>query len=166
MSIIGGRGWNGGPARRSVGPRPGRDPARGRVDEKIRQHGRARSGNPQERLPASAVCKYIGEAEKNLVSVLSRADSPPSLPLLDEADALFGIRTEFESASDRLANVDTDNLRRWIQGPSGIEMLTGNTREHIDNASPRLVHRAIRPSRDGAREAPAPADGLLPDDLM
>ena len=72
------------------------------------------------------VSKYIGETEKNLDAILSHAEQSGSLLLFDEADALFGRRTEVKDAHDRYANVDVDALMRRLQAHQGVIILESN----------------------------------------
>jgi hypothetical protein len=72
------------------------------------------------------VSKYIGETEKNLDAILSRAEQTGSLLLFDEADALFGRRTEVQDAHDRYANFDVDALMRRLQAHQGVVILESN----------------------------------------
>ncbi len=72
------------------------------------------------------VSKYIGETEKNLDAILGRAEQSGSLLLLDEADALFGRRTDVQDAHDRYANVDVDALMRRLQAHQGVVILESN----------------------------------------
>ena len=70
--------------------------------------------------------KYIGETEKNLDAILSRAERTGALLLFDEADALFGRRTDVRDAHDRYANVDVDALMRRLQAHQGVVILESN----------------------------------------
>jgi SpoVK/Ycf46/Vps4 family AAA+-type ATPase len=72
------------------------------------------------------VSNYVGETEKNLDAILSRAEQTGSLLLLDEADALFGRRTDVQDAHDRYANVDVDALMRRLRGHQGVVILESN----------------------------------------
>jgi hypothetical protein len=72
------------------------------------------------------VSKYIGETEKNLDAILRRAEQTGSLLLFDEADALFGRRTEVQVAHDRYANVDVEALMRRLQAHQGVVILESN----------------------------------------
>lgn len=72
------------------------------------------------------VSNYIGETEKNLDAILSRAEQTGSLLLFDEADALFGRRTEVQEAHDRYADVDVDALMRRLQAHQGVVILESN----------------------------------------
>ena len=86
---------------------------------------------------AAVVNKYIGETEKNLHRVLSRAEKLDVILLLDEGDALLGQRTEVKSANDRYANLETDYLLQRLENYQGIVVVTTNAWEHIDNAFQR-----------------------------
>ena len=72
------------------------------------------------------VSKYIGETEKNLDAILSRAEQTGSILLFDEADALFGRRTDVQDAHDRYANVDVDALMRRLRAHQGVLILESN----------------------------------------
>jgi hypothetical protein len=83
---------------------------------------------------ASVVNKYIGETEKNLNRVLSRAEELDVILLLDEGDALLGRRTDVKSANDRYANLETNYLLQRLENYHGIVLVTTNAGEHIDKA--------------------------------
>jgi len=85
------------------------------------------------------VNKYIGETEKNLHRVLSRAEELDVILLLDEGDALLGHRTEVKSANDRYANLETDYLLQKLENYQGIVFVTTNAGENIDNAFQRRM---------------------------
>lgn len=72
------------------------------------------------------VSKYIDETEKNLDAILSRAARTGSLLLFEDADALFGRRTEVQDAHDRYANIDVDALMRRLQAHHGVVILESN----------------------------------------
>lgn len=83
---------------------------------------------------ASLVSKYIGETEKNLTGLFEQSKEPGGMLLFDEADALFGKRTEVKDARDRFANVDVSFLLERIEDFSGIVILTSNLRSNFDDA--------------------------------
>jgi hypothetical protein len=87
------------------------------------------------------VSKYIGETEKNLDAILSRAEQTGSILLFDEADALFGRRTDVQDAHDRYANVDVDALMRRLRAHQGVLILESNVvpTEADDDWKDRLV---------------------------
>ena len=82
--------------------------------------------------PLSVVNKYIGETEKNLDRALQRASRRSVVLFFDEADALFGKRTEAADSGDRYANLETSYLLQRIETYQGIIMLSTNSRENID----------------------------------
>jgi SpoVK/Ycf46/Vps4 family AAA+-type ATPase len=88
---------------------------------------------------AAVVNKYIGETEKNLHRVLSRAEALDVILLLDEGDALLGNRTEVRSANDRYANLETDYLLQRLEHYQGIVIITTNAGENIDRAFQRRM---------------------------
>jgi hypothetical protein len=95
------------------------------------------------------VSKYIGETEKNLDAVFARARETGAILFFDEADALFGKRSEVKEAHDRYANIEIDSLLERIEAHEGIVILVTNQRQHIDDILARerwrkLVWRIIR----------------------
>ena len=81
---------------------------------------------------ASVVSKYIGETEKNLEVLFRAADHGDAVLLFDEADALFGKRTEVRDAHDRYANVEVAYLLQRLETYQGLAILTTNLRGNID----------------------------------
>ena len=88
---------------------------------------------------AAIVNKYIGETEKNLHRVLSRAEALDVVLLLDEGDALLGQRTEVKSANDRYANLETNYLLQRLENYEGIVVVTTNLGDNIDPAFQRRM---------------------------
>jgi SpoVK/Ycf46/Vps4 family AAA+-type ATPase len=88
---------------------------------------------------AAVVNKYIGETEKNLHRVLSRAEELDVMLLLDEGDALLGQRTEVRSANDRYANLETNYLLQRLEHYQGIVVVTTNAAQYIDTAFQRRM---------------------------
>jgi adenylate kinase family enzyme len=87
------------------------------------------------RIDLSAVIsKYIGESSKNLERILSKAKAMDIVLLFDEADSLFGKRTEIKDAHDRYANTDTNYLLQAIEQYPGIIILSSNKKSGIDPA--------------------------------
>ncbi|MEU2393270.1 AAA family ATPase [Streptomyces sp. NPDC007369] len=80
------------------------------------------------------VSKYIGETEKNLAACFEAAERTQAVFLLDEADALFGARTEISEANDRFANMETAYLLQRLDRFDGLAVLTTNLRQNIDAA--------------------------------
>lgn len=88
---------------------------------------------------AAVINKYIGETEKNLHQVLSRAEALDVILLLDEGDALLGGRTDVKSANDRYANLETNYLLQRLENYQGIVLVTSNLVENIDRAFQRRM---------------------------
>lgn len=88
---------------------------------------------------ASVTSKYIGETEKNLATLLARAEQAEVILLFDEADALFGKRTDVKDANDRFANAQTNYLLQRIESYRGIVLLTSNSRNRFDPAFTRRI---------------------------
>ena len=88
-----------------------------------------RLGMPLFRVDlSSVVSKYIGETEENLARILDRAEAADVILLFDEADSLFGARTEVKDSSDRFANNQTNYLLTRIENYGGIVLMTANGR--------------------------------------
>jgi hypothetical protein len=83
---------------------------------------------------SSVVDKYIGETEKNLDRVFSQADGVNGVLLFDEADAIFGKRSEVRDARDRYANVEIAYLLQRMERFDGMAILTTNLRANLDEA--------------------------------
>jgi hypothetical protein len=97
-----------------------------------------RLGIPLFRVDLSAITsKYIGETEKNLSQLLARAERNEVLLLFDEADSLFGKRTDIHEANDRFANAQTNYLLQRMESYDGITILTSNGRSRFDDAFSR-----------------------------
>lgn len=83
---------------------------------------------------SQVVSKWIGETEKNLAGVFDIAERTQAVLLLDEADALFGARTEITDAHDRYANLETAYLLQRLDRFDGLAVLSTNLRKNIDAA--------------------------------
>lgn len=88
---------------------------------------------------ATLVDKYIGETEKNLVRVFEQAQGQGGILFFDEADALFGARTDVSRATDRYANLETNLLLQLMEQFSGVVLLTTNLKQNIDQAFMRRI---------------------------
>lgn len=88
---------------------------------------------------AAVINKYVGETEKNLNLILSRAEQLDVILLLDEGDALLGNRTELRSANDRYANLETNFLLQRLESYQGIVIITTNAEDLIDPAFQRRM---------------------------
>jgi hypothetical protein len=101
-------------------------------------------GLPLYRVDLAAVTsKYIGETEKNLAQLLARAEQAEVVLLFDEADSMFGKRTEVREANDRFANAQTNYLLQRIETYDGITILTSNSRMRFDPAFSRRLDLVI-----------------------
>jgi AAA+ superfamily predicted ATPase len=92
---------------------------------------------------SQVVNKYIGETEKNLGRIFDAACGENVLLFFDEADALFGKRTEVRDAHDRYANVETGYLLQRVEQHHGAVVLATNLRKNIDDAFLRRLHVVI-----------------------
>ena len=89
------------------------------------------------------VSKYIGETEKNLRQVFATAAAHHSILFFDEADALFGKRTEVKDSHDRYANQEINYLLQQIETYDGITIIAAKRKEHIDQAFLRRLRFII-----------------------
>lgn len=92
---------------------------------------------------ANVVSKYIGETEKNLAAVFDDAEQAGAVLLMDEADALFGKRSEVRDSHDRYANIEVSYLLQRIESFNGIVILTTNKRQSMDEAFVRRLRFVI-----------------------
>lgn len=86
---------------------------------------------------SSVVSKYIGETEKNLSRIFDTADN--AILFFDEADALFGKRSEVKDAHDRYANIETSHLLQRMETYEGVAILATNFRQNLDEAFTRRL---------------------------
>lgn len=92
---------------------------------------------------STVVSKYIGETEKNLASVFSEAESSNAILFFDEADALFGKRSEVRDSHDRYANVEISYLLQQMEAYDGLTILATNLRANLDEAFTRRLQFAV-----------------------
>jgi hypothetical protein len=88
---------------------------------------------------SAVVSKYIGETEKNLRRVFEAAEASNAVLFFDEADALFGKRSEVKDAHDRYANIEVAYLLQQIEQYDGIVILATNLRQNLDQAFTRRL---------------------------
>jgi SpoVK/Ycf46/Vps4 family AAA+-type ATPase len=88
---------------------------------------------------STVVDKYIGETEKNLDRIFSEADRVNGVLLFDEADAIFGKRSEVRDARDRYANVEVAYLLQRMERFDGLAILTTNLRANLDESFTRRL---------------------------
>ena len=88
---------------------------------------------------SAVVSKYIGETEKNLRRVFDAAESSGAVLLFDEADALFGKRSEVKDSHDRYANIEVSYLLQRMESYRGLAILTTNMKKALDPAFMRRI---------------------------
>ena len=93
---------------------------------------------------SSVVSKYIGETEKNLRKVFNAAEDCGSILLFDEADALFGKRSEVKDSHDRYANIEVSYLLQRMEAYSGLAILTTNMKTALDGAFQRRLRFIVQ----------------------
>jgi hypothetical protein len=121
---------------------------------------------------SSVVSKYIGETEKNLRRVFDAAEESGAVLLFDEADALFGKRSEVKDSHDRYANIEVSYLLQRMEAYQGLAILTTNLKDSLDTAFMRRIRFVVQfPFPDAQQRAeiwrrifPAstPVEGLDP----
>ena len=103
---------------------------------------------------SSVVSKYIGETEKNLRRVFDAAELGGAILLFDEADALFGKRSEVKDSHDRYANIEVSYLLQRMEEYRGLAILTTNIKSALDTAFLRRIRFVVQfPFPDAAQRA-------------
>jgi hypothetical protein len=103
---------------------------------------------------SSVVSKYIGETEKNLRRVFAAAEGGGAILLFDEADALFGKRSEVRDSHDRHANIEVSYLLQRMEAYRGLAILTTNMKGALDSAFLRRLRFVVQfPFPDTAQRA-------------
>ncbi|MCB9002732.1 MAG: ATP-binding protein [Ardenticatenaceae bacterium] len=92
---------------------------------------------------SSMVSKYIGETEKNLERIFNEAESSNAILFFDEADAIFGKRSEVKDAHDRYANIEISYLLQRMEAYDGVTILATNLRANLDDAFMRRLQFGI-----------------------
>jgi len=121
---------------------------------------------------SQVVSKYIGETEKNLRTVFDAAEQGGAVLLFDEADALFGKRSEVKDSHDRYANLEVSYLLMRMEAYRGLAVLTTNMKQALDPAFMRRIRFVVDFPFPGEPEraeiwrrvlpAQAPTEGLDP----
>ena len=93
---------------------------------------------------SSVVSKYIGETEKNLRKVFDAAEDSGAILLFDEADALFGKRSEVKDSHDRHANIEVSYLLQRMESYTGLAILTTNLKTSLDTAFQRRLRFVVQ----------------------
>ena len=103
---------------------------------------------------SQVVSKYIGETEKNLRRVFDAAEEGGAILLFDEADALFGKRSEVKDSHDRYANIEVSYLLQRMEAYRGLAILTTNMKSALDTAFLRRLRFIVQfPFPDAAQRA-------------
>jgi ATPase family associated with various cellular activities (AAA) len=92
---------------------------------------------------STVISKYIGETEKNLSRIFDEAETSNAILFFDEADALFGKRSEVRDSHDRYANVEVGFLLQRMEEYEGIAILATNFRKNMDDAFVRRLHFTV-----------------------
>ncbi len=92
---------------------------------------------------STVVSKYIGETEKNLSHIFSEAATSNAILFFDEADALFGRRSEVRDSHDRYANIEISYLLQKMEEYDGVVILATNLRKNMDDAFVRRMHFTV-----------------------
>jgi hypothetical protein len=124
---------------------------------------------------SSVISKYIGETEENLRRVFDAAEEGGAILLFDEADALFGKRTEVKDSHDRYANIEVSYLLQRMEAYRGVAILTTNMKSALDSAFLRRLRFIVDfPFPDNAQRTDiwrrafpdaTPVDGLVAERL-
>ena len=101
---------------------------------------------------SAVVSKYIGETEKNLEQAFDAASAGNLVLFFDEADALFGKRSEVKDARDRYANIEVSYLLQRLESYDGLVVMATNFEKNVDEAFLRRIHVRIEFAMPGAAE--------------
>jgi hypothetical protein len=93
---------------------------------------------------SQVVSKWLGEAEKNISQVFDAAEGSGAILLFDEADALFGKRSEVRDSHDRYANVEISHLLQRMETYGGLALLTSNNEDALDTAFQRRLRFIVQ----------------------
>src|SRR4029453_16829430 len=92
---------------------------------------------------SGVVSKYIGETEKNLSTIFQEAEQSNAILFFDEADAVFGKRSEVKDAHDRYANIEVNYLLQKMEEYEGITTLARNFPKNFDDPFPRRLRFVV-----------------------
>ncbi len=112
------------------------------------------------------VSKYIGETEKNLSSLFNKAKNKDWILFFDEADAIFGKRTNVRDAHDKYANQEVSYLLQRIEAHPGLVILASNFKSNIDEAFSRRFHCIIEFELPEAQERQLLWQACLPENVQ
>ncbi len=117
------------------------------------------------------VSKYIGETEKNLNKVFTEAETSNAILFFDEADAIFGKRSEVKDSHDRYANIEISYLLQRMETYDGVVILASNLRGNLDEAFTRRLHFIVEfpfpeaPDREVIWQVNFPSETPVEDDV-
>jgi AAA+ superfamily predicted ATPase len=111
---------------------------------------------------SSMVSKYIGETEKNLRKVFDAAERSGAILLFDEADALFGKRSEVKDSHDRYSNIEVCYLLQRMEAYTGLAILTTNLKTALDTAFQRRLRFVVQFAFPDAAQREAIWRGIFP----
>ncbi len=114
---------------------------------------------------SQTISKYIGETEKNLEKLFTKASTKNCILFFDEADALFGKRTQTSSSQDRFANQQTSYLLQSIEIHPGIVILASNLKNNIDNAFLRRFNMVVPFIKPNSNERAKIWNKMLPKNI-
>jgi SpoVK/Ycf46/Vps4 family AAA+-type ATPase len=112
---------------------------------------------------STIVSKYIGETEKNLSRIFTEAASSNAILFFDEADALFGRRSEVRDSHDRYANIEVNYLLQEMERYEGMAILATNLRKNMDEAFVRRMHFVVDFPFPSAEDRLRIWEGVLPE---
>jgi hypothetical protein len=111
---------------------------------------------------SGVISKYIGETEKNLKRVFDAAENGGAILFFDEADALFGKRTDVKDSHDRYANIEVNYLLQRMESFSGLAILATNKKSAIDDAFMRRFRVIIQFPFPGMQERKSILQKMFP----
>ncbi len=114
---------------------------------------------------SSIVSKYIGETEKNLARIFAEAETSNAILFFDEADALFGKRSEIRDSHDRYANIEISYLLQRMEEYEGVVILSTNLRKNMDDAFVRRMHFTVEFPFPSQRNRRRIWEQIWPDEL-
>ncbi|GAC1533878.1 MAG: hypothetical protein NVS2B8_22340 [Vulcanimicrobiaceae bacterium] len=110
--------------------------------------------------------KYIGETEKNLRKVFDAAEDGGAILFFDEADALFGKRSEVRDSHDRYANIETNYLLQRMESYRGLAILATNMKSSLDAAFTRRLRFIVNFPHPGIAERKQMWDRAFPAETL
>jgi AAA+ superfamily predicted ATPase len=114
---------------------------------------------------SAVVSKYIGETEKNLRRLFDAAEDGGAILFFDEADALFGKRSEVKDSHDRYANIEINYLLQRIESYRGLAVLATNMKSALDQAFMRRLRFIVNFPYPGVAERKAIWQGIFPSEV-